>query len=956
MVQLRTFGRLELVGGEAAAQRVLAAQPKPLALLAYLALATPRGQHSRDSLLALFWPELGDDEARRALRQALHRIRYHVGDELLTSERDGQIGISGDGTWCDAIAFEQALDGGRESDALALYHGAFLDAVFVSDASPEFEQWVDLTRTRLCERAAKAAAKLALAAQRAGDRPGEIRWATQACLLAPDDEHAVRALMSALANHGDRAGALRTYKSFAERMEREYDAEPAGATSALAMSMRGAPDVIEAVDDTPARTPESTAPLSRPTSERASGGDAPPMIADQTSTRGTDPPGAPPSHAHSRWRAIAVAAAVLVIAITAGALYATRSSPPVDTVLVADFHNHTRDSLLAGAITEAMRADLSQSRHTRVMSRSQVQAVLEHMRQPTGAITSETVIREVAERYGVKAFVTGDVAALGAGYSVSAELIAVKSGETLVSVREDAADSTKLITVVDRVSDRLRRGVGESLWAIRASPPLEQVTTSSLQALRLYSQAIRVGDQEGDTHRAVELLKQAVTFDTSFAMAYRKLGIYLFNMGVHAASDDALLHAFRNRTRLPEVERYNTAGTYFSTVFLYDSAIATYRAMLAMYPSDVRGLANLAAVYMNLREFARAEPLYHRAIESDSSIGLLYNHLATVQLNGGRYAEAEHTLRVRAQKFPRQQDDQLIEVSLRMMRDDYDGAQALMTRLLADAGSDAGSRLEPLKMLGTLALVRGHLEDSDRDFGAVEELQAGEGSGGGYIEAAVALAFSDIWYRHDRARGLATLDSAIARFPLESLEPLDRNYATLAYIYALGGRPVRARELLADVRASERVSGVTRGGLGLRDEGTYLRALGATELAEGKPAQAVVTLRESVRLYFCPTCTLPDLARALELAGYPDSAIAVYRQYVTTPWSEWQNALGEFRISSYQRLAALHEARGDTAKAIDAYETVAKLWVGADIALQPAVADARRRAMALRAGKRVAVR
>ena len=139
----------------------------------------------------------------------------------------------------------------------------------------------------------------------------------------------------------------------------------------------------------------------------------------------------------------------------------------------------------------------------------------------------------------------------------------------------------------------------------------------------------------------------------------------------------------------------------------------------------------------------------------------------------------------------------------------------------------------------------------------------------------------------------------------------------------------------------------------MRDEGTYLRALGATELAEGKPAQAVATLRSSVRLYFCPTCTLPDLARALELAGYPDSAIAVYQQYVTTPWSEWPNALGEFRTTSYQRLAALHEARGDTAQAMAAYEKVATLWADADAELQPIALNARQRAAAMRtAGSR----
>jgi DNA-binding SARP family transcriptional activator len=74
------------------------------------------------------------------------------------------------------------------------------------------------------------------------------------------------------------------------------------------------------------------------------------------------------------------------------------------------------------------------------------------------------------------------------------------------------------------------------------------------------------------------------------------------------------------------------------------------------------------------------------------------------------------------------------------------------------------------------------------------------------------------------------------------------------------------------------------------------------------------------------------------------------------PWSEWQNALGEFRVTSYERMAALSEARGDTARAIAAYEQVAKLWNSADAELQPAVVNARRHALALRAGSKVAAR
>ncbi|MEP7086003.1 MAG: BTAD domain-containing putative transcriptional regulator, partial [Gemmatimonadota bacterium] len=343
MMQLRTLGRLELVSGEPAALHVLAAQPKPLALLAYLALATPRGQHSRDSLLALFWPELGDDEARRALRQALHRIRYHVGDALLKSEREGQIGIADDGAWCDAIAFEQSLDAGRDADALALYHGAFLDAVFVSDASAEFEQWADLTRARLRDRAAKAAAKLAEVAKLTGDHAGAVRWSAQACQLAPEDESKLRAHMAALAASGDRAGALRAYKGFAELMEREYDAEPAKETAELAESVRAGPVAAEVERvAAPADVDGSKAAYAPPLPDS----DVPPAVAS---------PGARWSR-RRRWIAAAVTATAPVLLVAFAVLHHSLPTSGVDRILVADFHNHTRDSLLAGAITEAMRA------------------------------------------------------------------------------------------------------------------------------------------------------------------------------------------------------------------------------------------------------------------------------------------------------------------------------------------------------------------------------------------------------------------------------------------------------------------------------------------------------------------------------------------------------------------------------------------------------------------------
>ncbi len=920
---------MELVVGGPSATHVLPAQPKRLALLAYLVLAKPRGPHRRDTLLPLFWPELNEEEGRRALRQALHALRRHLGADVLESTRDDQVTVVGDGSWCDALAFEQALDEGRPLDAMSFYHGAFLDSVFVSDASAEFEEWAELVRGALSSRAAKALDALAAEARRSGDHAAEVRWAAEASQLAPDDEPRIRVLMRALRDGGDRTAALRTFEKFATRMHEEFDAEPAMETEALADAIRLPPPL-------PAGPPSIEVAAVESLSEPVSTPPTPPIAAS------------PRPRIRRRWLALAASALVVTLAVLRFAAGSSAMTGGADGILVADFRNHTRDSLLAGAITEALRADLSQSRKTRVMSRAQVQAVLKRMQQPVGSILSDALVREVAERDGVKAFVSGDISSIGNGFTVSAALISVKGGEIIVSVREDAADSTKLLSAVDRVSEELRRGIGESLWAVRASPPLEQVTTSSLQALRLYSQAIRIGEKEGDNRRSIAILRQAVALDTSFAMAYRRLGIYLRDYGERAGADDALSRAFRNRDRLPELERYHAAGSYYLNVSLPDSAIATYRALLALYPTDTRALNNLATVYMDLKHFARAETLYHRALESDSSIALIYNSLATDQLNGRRYDASAHTLVVRAQKFPVSQEVEAITASISLARGDVDATQQRAEAMLAAAGTEGDGRAEPLKMLGTLAMIRGRLDDAERYERSVTDLQDRHDQSNFSLTAAIVLAFIDIWYRQMPERGLAIIDSTLRRHPLDSIAPLDRNYGFLAYAYALGGRPARARALLADQMTTEHVAGATPGGLGLRDEGSYLRALGTTEIAEGRFAQAVVTLRRAVDLSTCPNCALADLARAYELAGKPDSAIATFERYVVTPWSEWQNAEGEFRVPAYQHLGRLYEARGDSAHAIAAYGRVSTLWRGADAELQPQVAEAKRHADLLR--------
>jgi tetratricopeptide (TPR) repeat protein len=561
---------------------------------------------------------------------------------------------------------------------------------------------------------------------------------------------------------------------------------------------------------------------------------------------------------------------------------------------------------------------------------------------------TEALVREMAEREGVKAFVTGDVAALGSGYSVSASLISVAGGAVLASVREVARDSTEVIGAVDRVSSALRRGAGESLWSVRASPPLQQVTTGSLEALRLYSQAVKAGDQDGDRTTAIPLLQQAVQHDTMFAMAYRKLGAYLGNIREQAGADAALQRALKYRDRLPETERYLTLGAFYDNAALPDSALVAYRTLLQFDPANTVALNNSAAQYVTLHDFHKAEQFRRRALETDSGMSILYTNLANDQLNSGELDAVDQTLRARARRFTSQQDAEVLRVSVAMVRGDFPQGERLTREMLRVAGTDADRQSTPLRMLSLERLLAGRLAESEQLMRMYMKAQADLQSPSAYLEGAILLAFEQVMYRHEAAQGVKVIDDALARFPLDSIAPLDRHYAFLAYVLALAGETVRSRALLAAFRAND---ATTPGSSAIRDESDYLRAEGAALATEHKYGDAIVVLERAglaMNNYVCPVCALPDLASAYDKAGQPDSAIAVYRRYVTTPWSDWMNSDGEFRSLAWRRLGELYQERGATRRAILALQTVEGLWQHADAVMQPDVADVRARLAALR--------
>jgi TolB-like protein/predicted Ser/Thr protein kinase len=235
-----------------------------------------------------------------------------------------------------------------------------------------------------------------------------------------------------------------------------------------------------------------------------------------------------------RHRVAAVTAATVLVAVPLSALAIAKLSddgaprfPTLlasgalhesDRVLVADFANRAGDSLLAAAVTEAVRIDLGQSPLVRVLTPRQVRVTLERMERSPDVALDDTLAREVAARDGVKAIVTGTVTRAGSAYTVAIELIGAERGEALAALRETASDSSRLITAIDRASKRLRERVGESLRDLRDMLPLEDAATGSLAALRFYTQGQREV-YRGNRTNAIRFFERAIAIDTAFGSA-----------------------------------------------------------------------------------------------------------------------------------------------------------------------------------------------------------------------------------------------------------------------------------------------------------------------------------------------------------------------------------------------------------------------------------------------------
>ena len=626
-----------------------------------------------------------------------------------------------------------------------------------------------------------------------------------------------------------------------------------------------------------------------------------------------------------------------------GSLLAAGKLARAEPIIMTDFRTTNVDSALGRVVSDAVRAGLAGSSAFTLVPPTTIVAAMVRMQRPPTARVDSTLAREIAFREGVKAFVDGEVTGVGSGYIVSIRLVRADSGIELASFRESGDGPRGLIDAADRLARALRAKAGESLRDVNATPALARATTGSLDALQKYSEAARANSL-GD-RKAIDLAREAVAFDSTFASAWSLLGAVLSNYGSRASAiDTALTQAFRYRERLPERERDLVFARYHVIGPGRDRAkgAAVYEALVAR--GDTTSMINLGEVLRSQREYARAESLNVAALAKGPRNGIALGNIIDMQLDQGNLEGVAKTLETIREVLPNYPFQSARNGWLLFAQGKFDELRAVTDTLRTSTNErnrDFGRRLSSVLALNgrlrefTAAVVSPTAVTTVAPGAKVAPPRLGYG-----------ITSAEVAMLGPSPALSARIDSMVESVPFSTLPMVDRPYLRLAMLLARSGNPAKARALVARYRAE-----VTDTALRRDQEADLHSTLGEVALADGKWQEAIAEFRRGDIGYDgkpaneCASCLAFNLARAFDAGGQADSAAVMFERYLATPyWLKSDLLMDPIRVPAIrERLGQIYEAKGDAEKAAVHYREFIALWKNADAPLQPRVAEARRR-------------
>lgn len=306
MIELRLMGGLDIAGpGVSPSARSL--RRHPMALLALVATAAPHPL-AREKIMAFFWPESDTGRASNSLRQTLFWLRRDLGDDLFLIDNASGVQLDPAKLVVDLWTFRDAREKSNFEDAVAVYHGPFLDG-FQLPGAPGFSRWVETERDRIERQYSEALDSLASFAEDEGRTDDAVAWRRRQAAADPFSSRTAMALLKALAAARDRPGAL-NYATVYESLVRQHlEAEPDPAVVAFVASLREyTPAVVQTTDE-----PRSLRPKVLPGRDATIHTEGPPVAANGLAVSSPVPPAERTRTRRLSWRLVVASSVAITV-------------------------------------------------------------------------------------------------------------------------------------------------------------------------------------------------------------------------------------------------------------------------------------------------------------------------------------------------------------------------------------------------------------------------------------------------------------------------------------------------------------------------------------------------------------------------------------------------------------------------------------------------------------------
>jgi DNA-binding winged helix-turn-helix (wHTH) protein/tetratricopeptide (TPR) repeat protein len=628
-------------------------------------------------------------------------------------------------------------------------------------------------------------------------------------------------------------------------------------------------------------------------------------------------------------------AAALIVAAAAVGGYRRLHRPgfqitPKDTIVLADFSNSTGDVVFDDTLKTALNVSLRQSPFLNVLSDSEIAKALQQMTRPASTKLTPDVAREVCQRASSKAYLAGSIGSLGSEYVVGLKAVNCQSGDTLAQEQGTATSKEKVLEALGEAASRLRGELGESLATVQKfDVPLEQATTSSLEALKALSQGRKASDEKGPA-AALPYDQRAIALDPNFAMAYRAVGIDYTNLSELGRASEYFSKAFQLREHASEREKLTISADYYSyATGELDKAAQSFQEEMEIYPREDAAYVNLGLVYAALGQYEKATEITRQVARHAPEAVSEYENLANYALALQRYDETRQVIH---EAQVRKVDDFILHNASYALAF---GASDLAA--MADQQRWFASKAEfenvGLALESDTEAFRGHLHKArELTRKAVDSAIRADNKESGAVYLAISA-------QREAAFGNATQARLTAAETLK-LAPASQGAASEAALaLAMAGDTARAEFLAQDLRR--------RFPLDTQVQSLWLPAIeGQLALDKKKPTAALNVLQaaSAVELGQIPfvnniSCLYSVYVRgeAYLAAGQAEAAAAEFQKILAhsgVVWNCWTGALGHLGVARANALQVRTSQGADAdaarVRALAAYKDFLTLWKDGD--------------------------